>query len=60
LNLGKGESEVIALGRETGIRIIIDDLKARKVAATLELSVTVGSSVLNAPNDSNDSNEHNE
>jgi len=36
LNLGKGESEVIALGRETGIRIIIDDLKARKVAATLE------------------------
>jgi uncharacterized protein len=40
MNLGKGESEVIALGRETGIRIIIDDLKARKVAATLELSVT--------------------
>jgi len=40
LNLGKGESEVIALGRETGIRVIIDDLKARKVAATLELSVT--------------------
>lgn len=40
LNLGKGESEVIALGRETGIRIMIDDLKAWKVAATLELSVT--------------------
>jgi len=40
LNLGKGESEVIALGRETGIRIIVDDLKARKVAGTLELSVT--------------------
>jgi len=40
LNLGKGESEVIALGRETGMRIIIDDLKARKVAETLELNVT--------------------
>ena len=35
LNLGKGESEVIALARETGMRIIIDDLKARKVAETL-------------------------
>jgi len=40
LNLGKGESEVIALARETGMRIIIDDLKARKVAETLELNVT--------------------
>ena len=40
LNLGKGESEVIALGRETGMRIIIDDLKARKVAETLELNIT--------------------
>ena len=40
LNLGKGESEVIALARETGMRIIIDDLKARKIAETLELNVT--------------------
>jgi len=40
LNLGKGESEAIALARETGLRIIIDDLKARKVAETLELIVT--------------------
>jgi len=40
LNLGKGESEVIAWGRETGMRIIIDDLKARKVAETLELNLT--------------------
>ena len=28
------------MGRETGMRIIIDDLKARKVAETLELNVT--------------------
>jgi hypothetical protein len=34
LNLGKGESEVIALAREIGMRVIIDDLK------TLELIVT--------------------
>ena len=40
LNLGKGESEVIALAREIGMRVIIDDLKARKVAETLELIVT--------------------
>lgn len=40
LNLGKGESEAIAVARETNIRIIIDDLKARKVAETLELNVT--------------------
>jgi predicted nucleic acid-binding protein len=40
LNLGKGESEAIAVARETGTRIIIDDLKARKIAETLELNVT--------------------
>lgn len=40
LNLGRGESEVIALSSETGIRVIIDDLKARKVAETLGLNVT--------------------
>ena len=40
LNLGKGESEVIALASETGIKTIIDDIKARKVAETLGLSVT--------------------
>ena len=40
LNLGKGESEVIALARERGMRVIIDDQKARKVAETLELIVT--------------------
>lgn len=40
LNLGKGESEVITLASETGIKTIIDDLKARKVAETLGLKVT--------------------
>ena len=40
LNLSKGESEVIALSNETGIRTIIDDLKARKVAERLGLNVT--------------------
>ncbi len=40
LNLGKGESEVLALASETGLRIIIDDLKARKVAEKLGLNVT--------------------
>jgi len=44
LNLGRGESEVIALGVETGIRVIIDDAKARKVAESLGLKVvgTIG------------------
>jgi predicted nucleic acid-binding protein len=40
LNLSKGESEVITLSNETGIRTIIDDLKARKVAERLGLNVT--------------------
>ena len=40
LNIGKGESEVIALASETGIKAIIDDVKARQVAERLELKVT--------------------
>jgi len=40
LNLGKGESEVIALASETGMKIIIDDMKARQVAEKLGLKVT--------------------
>jgi predicted nucleic acid-binding protein len=40
LNLGKGESEVIALASETGIKTIIDDVKARQIAERLELKVT--------------------
>ncbi|HCC69024.1 MAG TPA: hypothetical protein DEP99_03965 [Nitrospiraceae bacterium] len=31
LNIGRGESEVIALARETSMRIIIDDLKAGRL-----------------------------
>ena len=40
LNLGKEESEVIALANEMGIKAMIDDLKAHKVAETLGLKVT--------------------
>lgn len=40
LNLGKGESEVIALASETGMKAIIDDLRAREIAAKLGLKVT--------------------
>ena len=40
LNLGRGESEVIALAIETGLRVIVDDLKARRVAETLGLNIT--------------------
>src|SRR3990167_1044554 len=38
LNLGKGESEVIALAYEEGLKILIDDLKARKIAEDLGLN----------------------
>lgn len=40
LNLGKGEAEVIALAKEMGMKIIMDDLKARRVAETLQLNIT--------------------
>jgi len=40
LNLGKGEAEVIALAKETGLKIIMDDQKGRKVAKTLGLTFT--------------------
>jgi len=40
LNLGSGESEVIAYAYENKVRVIIDDLEARKVAEKLELRVT--------------------
>ena len=36
----KGEAEVIALACESGMRMIVDDLKARKVAETLNLNLT--------------------
>ena len=40
LNLGAGEAEVIAMATETGLGVIIDDLKARVVAQTLALRLT--------------------
>ena len=40
LNLGRGEAESIALASEKGLRLVLDDLKARKVAENLGLKVT--------------------
>lgn len=40
LNLGKGEAEVIALASQTGLKVAIDDLKARRVAENMGLKVT--------------------
>lgn len=40
MNLGRGESEVIALASETSIRAVIDDEKARKTAGRLGVKVT--------------------
>jgi predicted nucleic acid-binding protein len=42
-NLGRGESEVIALAYETKRKALIDDLKARKVA--LDLGLTISGSI---------------
>lgn len=46
LNLGRGEAEVIALAYETGLKALIDDLKARKVAEDLGLSISGSIGVL--------------
>lgn len=40
LNLGKGESEVISMSIEMKIRAAIDDLKARKIAQKLDITLT--------------------
>ena len=40
LNLGKGEAESIALASQSGLRLVLDDLKARKVAENLGLKIT--------------------
>jgi predicted nucleic acid-binding protein len=40
LNLGKGEAESIALASESGLRLVLDDLKARKVAEKIGLRIT--------------------
>src|SRR3990172_6814106 len=46
LNLGRGESEVIALAYETNYNALIDDLKARNVAESLGLSISGSIGVL--------------
>jgi predicted nucleic acid-binding protein len=46
LNLGRGESEVIALAYETKLRVLIDDLKARKIAKDMGLSISGSIGVL--------------
>ena len=46
LNLGRGESEVIACAYETRCKALIDDLKARKVADDLGLSFSGSIGVL--------------
>lgn len=40
LNLGRGESEVIALAYDTNCNALIDDLKARKAAENMGLSIS--------------------
>lgn len=40
LNLGRGEAEVIALASQTGTRMMIDDLRARKIAENMGLTIT--------------------
>lgn len=40
LNLGRGEAEVIALAYESGTNVLIDDLKARKIAEDFGLTVS--------------------
>jgi len=46
LNLGRGESEVIALAYETNYKAVIDDLKARNVAENLGLIISGSIGVL--------------
>lgn len=46
LNLGRGESEVIALAYENNCNALIDDLKARKAAENLGLSISGSIGVL--------------
>jgi hypothetical protein len=40
LNLGRGEAEVIALAHESETKVLIDDLKARKIAEDFGLPVS--------------------
>jgi len=40
LNLGKGEADAMALASHLGLNVVIDDLKARKVAENMGLKIT--------------------
>lgn len=40
LNLGRGEAEVVSLAYESGLKVLIDDLKARKIAEDFGLTVS--------------------
>lgn len=40
MNLGRGEAEVVVLAYDTGIPVLIDDLKARKLAEELGLRIS--------------------
>lgn len=40
IGLGVGESEVISLAYHTGIKVLIDDIKARKIASDLGCTVS--------------------
>jgi len=40
LNLGAGEAEVISIASENNLTVMIDDMRARKVAENMGLSVT--------------------
>ena len=37
LCIGKGEADIIALAGQTGLKVVIDDSKARKVAEDMGL-----------------------
>jgi len=40
LNLGQGEAEVITLAGQSGLKVIIDDSKARRIAENMGLKIT--------------------
>jgi len=39
-NLGEGESEVLSLGRQENVGVVLDDLQARKCANVLDIPLT--------------------
>lgn len=40
LNLGRGEAEVLALAYESDLHVLLDDMKARKIADDLGLNIS--------------------